>query len=688
MKKISLLIFSVFIFSVNVYSQQVTYSAGMEVPKEGIRSSDEGFASQEFRLGVQAYYKGAFNEAIAQFEKALSYLPNDNLILEWLGNAYYRAGMEGSALSYWNTCAQNGYGGLLLQNKIEIVRERRVTGDSTDKNMKLSETGSFFGEFNDNLIFSGPVSVLPNMDGTFWVTAYNSNELLLINLNGKVLDRITGPINGFDSPLDIIRMSDGNMLVTEAAGDRVSLLNSKGHFIKYIGSKGRGLGQMIGPQYVALDSLERIYVTDYGNRRVDVFDKEGNPLYYFGGKQMGFSGLKGPTGIIIIDDRVFVADDDSGAIYEFDRSGNYISELVQERTLNHPEALKKWQGSILLCDKNKILSVDTQTGALYEYANTGNGPSRITAAAADVNNNILVTDFTANEVYVMSKMQELVGGLFVQIENVDASRFPTVTVEVKVENRHRQPVVGLSEDNFYFMENKRPVSGLKFIGSAANNTYGDLTIIIDRSNNTKEYKTEIETAVREIVNSMNGKGTLRIISAGSVPVTEYIGSPDRVGNFSLDALKNPYTNNVSTDLALRLAANDLISAAKKRGIIYITEGTVSYSAFEKYNINELTSYLNNNCIDLSMIQLSQGSVDSEFEYLIDNTCGELYYIYRSEGLSGIYNDFINIPQGVYQLTYTSSLPTNFGEKFLPMEVEVYLLNRSGRTETGYFAPLQ
>lgn len=688
MKKISLLIFSVFIFSVNVYSQQVTYSAGMEVPKEGIRSSDEGFASQEFRLGVQAYYKGAFNEAIAQFEKALSYLPNDNLILEWLGNAYYRAGMEGSALSYWNTCAQNGYGGLLLQNKIEIVRERRVTGDSTDKNMKLSETGSFFGEFNDNLIFSGPVSVLPNMDGTFWVTAYNSNELLLINLNGKVLDRITGPINGFDSPLDIIRMSDGNMLVTEAAGDRVSLLNSKGHFIKYIGSKGRGLGQMIGPQYVALDSLERIYVTDYGNRRVDVFDKEGNPLYYFGGKQMGFSGLKGPTGIIIIDDRVFVADDDSGAIYEFDRSGNYITELVQERTLNHPEALKKWQGSILLCDKNKILSVDTQTGALYEYANTGNGPSRITAAAADVNNNILVTDFTANEVYVMSKMQELVGGLFVQIENVDASRFPTVTVEVKVENRHRQPVVGLSEDNFYFMENKRPVSGLKFIGSAANNTYGDLTIIIDRSNNTKEYKTEIETAVREIVNSMNGKGTLRIISAGSVPVTEYIGSPDRVGNFSLDALKNPYTNNVSTDLALRLAANDLISAAKKRGIIYITEGTVSYSAFEKYNINELTSYLNNNCIDLSMIQLSQGSVDSEFEYLIDNTCGELYYIYRSEGLSGIYNDFINIPQGVYQLTYTSSLPTNFGEKFLPMEVEVYLLNRSGRTETGYFAPLQ
>lgn len=660
----------------------------MEVPKEGIRSSDEGFAAQEFRLGVQAYYKGAFNEAILQFEKALSYLPNDNLILEWLGNAYYRAGMEGSALSYWNICAGNGYGGLLLQNKIEIVRERRVTGDSSEKNIKLSETGTFQGNFNNNQIFSGPVSVLPNMDGSFWITAYNSNELVLINLNGKILDRITGPINGFDSPLDIIRMSDGNMLVSEVAGDRLALLNSKGHFIKYIGSKGRGLGQMVGPQYIALDSLERIYVTDYGNRRVDVFDKEGNPLYFFGGKQMGFSGLKGPTGIIIVDDRVFVADDDTGCIYEFDRSGNYIGELVEPGRLNHPEALKRWQNSIILCDKNKILSVDLDTGALYEYANTGNAPSRITAAAADVNNNVLVTDFTANEVYVMSKMQELVGGLFVQIENVDASKFPNVTVEVKVENRHRQPVVGLSEENFYFLENRRPVSNLKFIGSAANNTYGDLTLIIDRSNKTKEYKTEIETAVREIVASMKGTGTLRIVSAGSVPVTEYIGSPDRLGNFSLDALKNPYTNNVSTDLALRLAANDLIPAAKKRGIIYITEGTASYSAFDNYNISEITAFLNNNCIDFSIIQLAQQAVDSEYGYLIDNTCGELYYVYRPEGLSGIYNDFINIPQGVYQLSFTSALPTNFGEKFLPMEVEVYLLNRSGRAETGYFAPLQ
>jgi len=40
------------------------------------------------------------------------------------------------------------------------------------------------------------------------------------------------------------------------------------------------------------------------------------------------------------------------------------------------------------------------------------------------------------------------------------------------------------------------------------------------------------------------------------------------------------------------------------------------------------------------------------------------------------------------LSYVSTLPTNFGENYLPLETEVYLLNRSGRDESGYFAPLQ
>ena len=685
MKK-SIFILAALFFTYNAFSQ-TTYSAGLNTYDNRIRSAEEGFAAEEFRRGVQSYYKGAYNEAIVQFEKALSYLPDDNLILEWLGNSYYKSGMEGSALSYWQTASDNGYGGLLLQNKIEIVRERRITGDSTDKLMRLSEAGSFSGLLDGNLIFSGPVSILPNNDGTFWVTAYNTNELLKINLNGLVLNRITGPLNGFDRPLDIIALKNGSLLLSESAGNRLSLLDSKGFFQKYIGTKGRKVGEMVGPQYLAEDDYGRIYVTDFGNRRVDVFDAEGNGLFYFGTKTTSFTGLKCPTGIAVYNDSIFVADEDKGCIYEFDRSGNFIRQLVEDNTFKKPEAIKIYQQGLLVCDQNKLIGVEADTGALFEYARTGNAPSRVTTAIEDVNNNVIVSDFLSNEIYIMSKMQELIGGLFVQIENVDASAFPNVTFEIKVENRHRQPVVGLQANNFYISENKRPAAQVQFIGAGSNNSGADITLVIDRSASS-EYKEEIETAVKEIAASMKEKSILRLVSAGQIPVLEYVGSPEGVKNFNIESLKNPQAKNTSIDLALRLAANDLINADRKRSIIFISDGNVSSSSFEKYTLAELSSYLNNNIIGFSFIQLSQKAVASEYDYLISNTRGELYYVYRPESLSSVVSDIINQPNGIYQLSYLSSLPTNFGENFLPLEIEVYLLNRSGRAESGYFAPLE
>ena len=677
-------VFSIFL----LFGQVTTDDAGLRVPQDRIRTGNEGFASEEFRRGVQAYYKGAFNEAIVQFEKALAYLPDDNLILDWLGKAYYKAGLEGSALSYWSNASENGYGGLLLENKIEIVRERRVTGDSSDKLMRFSEAGAFPGEFQGNLIFSGPVAVQPNYDGTMWIAAYNTNELVLLNQNGKVVNRAEGPLNGFDRPSDILRLHSGKLLVSEQAGDRLALLDEKGHFERYISSKGRKTGQVVGPLYLAQDYLERIYVTDYGNRRIDVFDKEGEPVFFFGGSGADFAGLKGPTGIAVYDESVFVADDQAGCIYEFDRAGNFIRELVEKGTLKKPEALKYWNGSLIVCDSNRVISVDSDSGALFEYVRTGNAPSRVTSANPDVNGNVIVTDFTANEVYVMSKVQELVGGLFVQIEQIDASKFPNITVELRVENRHRQPVVGLQEQNFYLTENMRPVSKLKMLGAASNNTDADITIIIDRSVSSAKYGREIESSVKEIAASMKDRGILRIVSAGAIPATEYVGKPGSLGDFSLDALKTKSSSAAACDLALRLASNDLINAAKKRGIILITAGSENNLSFEKYNLAELSSYMNNNSISFSVIQLDQGALGDELSYVSESTSGDVYYVFRPQGLGDIVKEMIELPQGIYQLSYTSALTTNFGTSYLPLEAEVYLLNRSGRDETGYFAPLQ
>lgn len=676
-------VFSAFSFF-SVFSQ--TSSAGLY--SGNVRTSEEGFAAQEFRRGVQSYYRGTFNDAVMQFEKALGYMPNDSLILEWLGKSYYHSGMEGTAVKSWSKAVQNGYGGLLLKNKIEIVQDRRTGAFRSDFNARYTEAGAFSGSHGEGMVFSGPVSVLPENDGTVWVLAYGSNELVKLNINGTVVSRVTGPMNGFDRPMDLIRLEDGTMLVTESAGNRLCVLDKKGKFIKYIGKKGRAVGNLVGPQYAAQDSRQNIYVSDYGNRRIAVFDRDGKGLFCFGAARDDFAGLKGPTGIAVAGENVYVADNIFGGIYEFDLAGNFQRVLVPEKTFQHPESIRVWNDYLVVCDSNRVFSVDSGSGSVFENISAGNAPARLTCAVPDVNGNVVVSDVISNEVYVMSKMQELVGGLFVQIEKVDASKFPEVFVDVRVENRYRSAVVGLGENNFYITEQKRPVNKLKYLGSSSYSQFSDITLLIDRSRRSSEFGEQINAAVREIAASMKNRGTLKIVSASKIPALEYSGKPSGALKFDVAALKNPVSDEIPLDLALRLAANDLVNAEHKRAVVIISAGKVSLNAFEKYSLSETAAFLNNNHISVASVLLTQNACDEELDYIVSNTPGKEYYIFRPEGLSGIVWDLVDIPSGLYTFSYTSVLSTNFGEKYLPVEVEAYLLNRSGRDECGYFAPLQ
>ena len=203
----------------------------------------------------------------------------------------------------------------------------------------------------------------------------------------------------------------------------------------------------------------------------------------------------------------------------------------------------------------------------------------------------------------------------------------------------------------------------------------------------KKYEEQLSGAVRELAASMDGKGQVSIISAGKVPVTEFSGNPSQLSDFSAKALKNSYTENPALDLAVRLSANGLVNAEKKRGIIYLSAGD-SENTFTQYALSDLTAYLNNNAISFSTVLLSQASPSEEISYITRNTNGTSYYIYRPEGLGTVIKDIVDIPSGLYQFRYTSSFATEYGRKYLPVEIETYLLNRSGRDETGYFAPLQ
>jgi DNA-binding beta-propeller fold protein YncE len=650
-------------------------------------AADRALAGDEFRRGVQAYYRRAFNDSILVFEKALSYLPGEPLILDWLGKAYFRSGAEGSALQQWQFAMDAGYGAELLKTRIETVRERRMVRPAFGDDSRYVEASQITSTTVAGEIFRQPVSVAALDDGTFWMSAYGSNELVRFDVNGQVVGRTRGSVAGFDRPFDLVRSRDKRLFVTEVGADRVSILDLDGKYLSSFGEKGRGNGQFVGPQYLAFDSVGNIYVTDYGNARVVVFDPSGAPLFTFGKKDASFPGFKAPGGIAVCDGIVYVADTITGAIHEFDTAGNYSGTLLPEGSIVQSESLRAWDGYLLVPALNAVYAVDPNSGATFDVAKLGNAPVRITSAMPDINGNLLLADYKGNVVQVVSRMSELVGGLFVQIDRVVSDSFPLVTLELRVEDRNRNPVVGLKESNFLVTEEKRPVADAKLVASGWLDTSCDITVVVDRSASSDSHKGEIRQAISEIARAMNGAGTLRLVSAGAIPVQEGAGSPE-TGHWDALAFKASASRSWAFDLAVRLAANDLVNASRKRAIVFLSTGEVGEAGFKKYGLNDLASYLNNNGIMFSNVYLTRNAGPDEYEYLARSTGGRSYFVFRNEGLAEVVSDARAAANGTYMLTYTSTMPTDFGRAYLPVEVEAYLMNRSGRDETGYFAPLK
>ena len=186
---------------------------------------------------------------------------------------------------------------------------------------------------------------------------------------------------------------------------------------------------------------------------------------------------------------------------------------------------------------------------------------------------------------------------------------------------------------------------------------------------------------------MQGKGKISLVSASQLPVLEGKFSPEALLSQPLK-LKAAWSPVWNCDLALRLASGELINAAPKRAIVFLSFEDIGSDSFRQYSLNDLASYITNNGIRFYAVNLKPRTLPPELAYLCTKTGGMSTYIYAEQGLSPIIEDLIAKPVGSYQLSYTSTLPTDFGRAYLPVEVEVRLLTRSGRDETGYFAPLE
>ena len=662
-------------------------------------------AAQEFRLGVLAYNRFSYNEAILSFERSLSFRPGEALILDWLGKAYYRSGFEETALRQWRAAldlyGRNSGTGMLLGARIETVANRRFLFPVADDGMRYVESGRFPGSINDVVLYRQPTSVLPNNDGSIWVVAYGSNEIIRIDVNGIIKDRKRGPLNGFDRPFDITRGLDGRLYLSEYRGSRVSVLDSSGNWLSYIGSRGLGAGQFVGPQHLTVDEDGYLYVVDYGNRRISKFDPDGLFIISFALRSAIFPGLLNPTGIVAANGRIYIAENNAKAIYMFDPNGNYLGRLAAEG-LTNPESLRLLSDNTLLAaDGNRILRIDPHSAIVRELGLAGGSNLRITCADMDKNASLIVSNFAASNVTVMTRFDDIASGFFVQIRNISAQRFPLVTVELIVEDRLRRPILGLDNSNFLLTENGVPVIDQTLVQAGFRYDGADISLLVERSDNTSLLRDDLAAASRDInraVREMSNAKIVSVISASAQPQRERHENSLENAVRGTSGTAGFYSNRWRFDLGLRLAATDLLSASPRRSVVYIGSGSLGELAFEQYSLSGMATYLANNGIVFNAVIIGSGQFGTGYaensedfaaiEYLCRETGGRAMHLYRPRGIGELIKSVAETPSGLYSFTYNSRMLTDYGRAWLPLEVEVYLMERSGRDNTGYFAPLE
>ncbi len=108
----------------------------------------------------------------------------------------------------------------------------------------------------------------------------------------------------------------GNLYVVDYASSKISIFSKAGLFQRSWGGKGTAKGQFNVPRGIAVDRLDRIYVADSLNHRIQVFSCSGDYLYMFGGRGSEAGRFMGPSDLAI--------DPDYNILYVADRGNSRI----------------------------------------------------------------------------------------------------------------------------------------------------------------------------------------------------------------------------------------------------------------------------------------------------------------------------------------------------------------------------
>ena len=246
-----------------------------------------------------------------------------------------------------------------------------------------------------------------NMEGKIVGTDYMGHCAYAFEKEGNCLRKIgsQGSNPGqFKGPIGVSFLNDNEILVADQGNHRIQHINIQtGTVVKSFGKYGAGKVEFNNPVDVCLDDEGRIVVTEWGNNRIHVLSKEGETISIFG--DSGPEKLNRPTSCIPYKNMFLISDRGNNCIKVYDQSGTFLYKFGtkgnQDGQFNLP-----W--SMLVDRSSNLLVCDSNNHRVQQFALDGRftGKTLIhlpdpTGIATAPDGRILVTDITANKVYIL-----------------------------------------------------------------------------------------------------------------------------------------------------------------------------------------------------------------------------------------------------------------------------------------------
>jgi hypothetical protein len=142
------------------------------------------------------------------------------------------------------------------------------------------------------------------------------------------------------------------------------------------------------------------------------------------------------------------------------------------------------------------------------------------------------------------------------------------------------------------------------------------------------------------------------------------------------------------DIAARMAADALIQTVSgaKRAVVFLTTGSLGPNPFRTYSVSEIAALLRNNAIAFYPVQFGSKPIDEELAYLAKETGGRSFNAAIPGGMAEVAREVRARIASTYTIRYLSPSRANFGQSYIPIEIEATLQKVSGRDEAGYYAP--